>query len=276
LQGSVDQGGPIVTNALSSASHGTNTPPLSRAALLQDIAGLSHGFFGRRGGVSSGLFASLNAGEGSGDNKALIAENRARIGAVLGASLLLSSYQVHSADVVEVTGQWSERPVADAMVTRQRRIGLCILTADCVPVLLADPEAEVIGAAHAGWKGALAGILPNTVEAMERLGARRDRIIAAIGPAIGQESYEVGPELREAFLSHDKSSNSLFRPGINDRFNFDLPGYCNRSLIDAGVNARERISHDTCLMEEAYFSNRRRNRRGEPDFGRNASVILLQ
>ncbi len=249
--------------------------PFTASPGLTGLPGVSHGFFGRRGGVSGGIYDSLNAGEGSADSARNVAENRARIAAALGAKWLLSCYQVHSPEVVRVTGPWQERPQADAMVTDQPEFGLCILSADCTPVLFADPDARVIGAAHAGWKGAHAGVLLRTVEAMEALGARRSRIRAAIGPTIQQPSYEVGPEFRDTFLSLDTASADLFVPGRGDRWHFDLPGFCTRQLVQAGLDTVDTLGHDTCAMEETYFSNRRRNLRGEPDYGRNASVIVL-
>jgi len=251
------------------------TPPFTAVDALSGIAGVSHGFFGRQGGVSAGDYSSLNAGEGSVDAPRNVAENRARISAAIGAQWLLSCYQVHSPDVVRVTGPWDERPKADAMVTDRPGYGLCILSADCTPVLFADPEAQIIGAAHAGWKGALAGVLLRTVEAMEALGADRARICAAIGPTIRQASYEVGPEFRESFLAWDAASEDLFCPGQGDRSHFDLPGFCARQLGTAGLAQVEDLGLDTCALEAAYFSNRRRNLRGEADYGRNASVILL-
>lgn len=249
-------------------------PPFATSPVLTGLPGVSHGFFGRQGGVSGGVYAGLNAGEGSGDAPRNIAENRARISAATGARWLLSCYQVHSPDVVRVTGPWTDRPEADAMVTDRPEFGLCILTADCTPVLFSDPDAGVIGAAHAGWKGALAGVLLNTVEAMEKLGAERRRIRAALGPTIQQASYEVGPEFRDSFLARDAASEDLFVPGKGDRLHFDLPGFCMRQLSAAGLGAVDTLGHDTCAMEETYFSNRRRNLRGEPDYGRNASVIV--
>lgn len=250
-------------------------PPYVTAPQITGISGLSHGFFGRRGGVSTGDYDSLNAGEGSADSPRHIAENRARISGAIGARWLLSCYQVHSPDVVRVTGPWTERPKADAMVTDRPGYGLCILSADCTPVLFADPGKGIIGAAHAGWKGALAGVLLRTVEAMEALGADRTRIRAAIGPTIQQASYEVGPEFRDSFLAKDAASEDLFIPGKGDRWHFDLPGFCARQLAGAGLAGVDNLDLDTCTLEAAYFSNRRRNLRGEADYGRNASVILL-
>ncbi len=254
---------------------GSMHPPFTTAPSLTGISGVSHGFFGRRGGVSRGDYDSLNAGEGSADMPRNIAENRARVSGAIGARWLLSCYQVHSPDVVRVTGSWTERPKADAMVTDRPELGLCILSADCTPVLFADPDKGIIGAAHAGWKGALAGVLLRTVEAMEALGAERARIRAAIGPTIQQASYEVGPEFRDAFLGAHKASEDLFVPGKGDRLHFDLSGFCARQLGAAGLAGVEDLGLDTCALEAAYFSNRRRNLRGEADYGRNASVILL-
>ncbi|MEO1303871.1 MAG: peptidoglycan editing factor PgeF, partial [Pseudomonadota bacterium] len=167
------------------------------------------------------------------------------------------------------------RPQADAMVTDRPGLGLCILSADCVPVLFADAEAGIIGAAHAGWKGALAGVCEETLTAMEALGAERSQIVAAIGPAIQQASYEVGPEFRDTFVGEQEWTDRLFVAGRDDRSHFDLTGYVEAVLTREGVAAVDKIAHDTCAMDADYFSNRRRNQRGEPDYGRNGSVILL-
>lgn len=247
-----------------------NPPALTSARLP-----VRHGFFGREGGVSTGLYASLNCGLGSKDDPAAVAENRSRVAAALGvdAEHLLTAYQVHSPHCVRVDGPWSgARPEADALVTTTRGLALGALAADCTPVLFADAEAGVIGAAHAGWKGALAGVLEATVEAMVEAGANRARIVAAIGPCIGPASYEVGPDFRVRFTDADAS---FFAPGRGDRLMFDLPGYCAMRLARAGVLHIDPCSTDTCADEVHYFSNRRAHLRGEPDFGRNLSAIVL-
>ncbi|MEO0606907.1 MAG: peptidoglycan editing factor PgeF [Pseudomonadota bacterium] len=250
-------------------------PPHALADNLSALNGFKHGFFGRKGGVSTGLYESLNIGQGSEDDVQAIRDNRALIRAAMGAEKLLSCFQVHSAKTVTVTEPWHARPQADAMVTAVPGLALCILSADCVPVLFADPEAHVIGAAHAGWKGALAGICEATIEAMEALGAERTQIRAAIGPAIQQESYEVGPEFRDTFVGEHEWTDRLFKAGRADRSHFDLTGYVQAALEREGVAAVDNLGHDTCAMEADYFSYRRRNQRGEPDYGRNGSVIVL-
>jgi purine-nucleoside/S-methyl-5'-thioadenosine phosphorylase / adenosine deaminase len=243
---------------------------------LSTLPGVKHGFFGRKGGVSKGLYESLNIGQGSDDDVQAIRDNRDLVRDAMGADKLLSCFQVHSAKTITVTEPWRTRPQADGMVTNVPGLALCILTADCVPVLFADAEAGVIGAAHAGWKGALAGICESTLEAMEALGAVRANIRAAIGPAIQQASYEVGPEFRDTFVGEYEWTDRLFKAGREDRSHFDLTGYVEAVLAREGVNALDQIGHDTCAMEADYFSNRRRNQRGEPDYGRNGSVIVLE
>ena len=252
------------------------TPPYSRATNLSAMEGVRHGFFGRKGGVSEGLYASLNIGQGSEDDVQAIRDNRERIRGAMGADKLLSCFQVHSAKVVTVTEPWHTRPQADAMVTDVAGLALCILSADCVPVLFADETIDVVGAAHAGWKGALAGVCDATIDAMEALGAKREHIRAAIGPAIQQESYEVGPEFRDTFVGEHEWTDRLFKAGRDDRSHFDLTGYVETMLKHAGLNSVENLGHDTCAMQEDYFSNRRRNHLGEADYGRNGSVIMLK
>ena len=250
-------------------------PPHALGDKLSSLTGIRHGFFGRKGGVSTGIYESLNIGLGSDDDARAIRDNRDRICNALSADELLSCFQIHSAKVVTVTEPWRTRPQADAMVTDRPGLGLCILSADCVPVLFADAEAGIIGAAHAGWKGALAGVCEEALTAMEALGAERSQIVAAIGPAIQQASYEVGPEFRDTFVGEQEWTDRLFVAGRDDRSHFDLTGYVEAVLTREGVAAVDKITHDTCAMDAAYFSNRRRNQRGEPDYGRNGSVILL-
>ena len=254
----------------------TIPPPHVISDRLAQIEQIKHGFFGRKGGVSTGLYESLNLGQGSDDAAQAIRDNRDRVRVAMGAEKLLSCFQVHSAKAVTVTEPWHTRPQADAMVTKEPGLALCILSADCVPVLFADAEARVIGAAHAGWKGAIAGICEATLSAMEGLGAERDRIVAAIGPAIQQASYEVGPEFRDTFVGEQEWTDRLFKAGREDRSHFDLTGYVEAVLRREGVTAVDNIGHDTCAMDVDYFSNRRRNHRGEGDYGRNGSVITLE
>lgn len=251
-------------------------PPHALGPTLSNQTGIKHGFFGRKGGVSKGLYESLNIGQGSDDDVQAIRDNRDRIRDAMGAEKLLSCFQVHSAKVVNVTEPWHTRPQADGMVTKVPGLALCILSADCVPILFADAEARVIGAAHAGWKGAIAGICEATLSAMDDLGADRDRIVAAIGPAIQQDSYEVGPEFRDTFVGEQEWTDRLFKAGREDRSHFDLVGYVHAVLQRERVNRIDNIGHDTCAMETDYFSNRRRNHRGEADYGRNGSVIMLE
>ncbi|MEM8616945.1 MAG: peptidoglycan editing factor PgeF [Pseudomonadota bacterium] len=250
-------------------------PPHQTSHIFAREKEIRHGFFGRRGGVSEGLYGSLNLGEGSADAAAAIRANRERVRQTIGATHLLSCFQTHSADVVTVKEPWLTRPRGDAMVTDRPGLALCILTADCVPVLFADPGAGVIGAAHAGWRGALCGVCEATLGKMEALGAKRSHIRAAIGPAIQQQSYEVGPEFRDTWLSEHAWTESHFRVGRADRFQFDLTGYVETILNREGLGTIERLPDDTCSMVETYFSNRRRNQRGEADYGRNGSVIML-
>lgn len=252
-----------------------------KAAALAACAGVRHGFLTREGGVSEGVFNGLNCGYGSGDDSKHVRENRQRAAASLGldADDLATLYQVHSADVVEVTRPWSldQRPKADALVTRSAGLALGILTADCVPVLFADAAAGVVGAAHAGWKGALAGVVEATVDAMEQLGARRGRIVTAIGPCIRQQSYEVGGELREAFCAPDAGNVEYFAPSARTgHFMFDLAGFVAAAAARAEVAEIEDLRRDTYAEEELFFSYRRATHRAEPDYGRGLSLISLE
>lgn len=252
--------------------------PFEAASSLASLRGLRHGFFGRQGGVSAGIYASLNARLGSGDDPAAVAANRARIAAALGVASerLLTAYQVHSPHAVAVDGPWTgERPEADALVTATPGLALAVATADCAPVLLSDPAARVVGAAHAGWRGALGGVLEAALAAMENLGAERDRIVAAIGPCMGQAAYEVGPEYKARFLAESPSNAALFRPGAGDRSLFDLKGYVVRRLARAGVGRVETSPSCTVSDPEAWFSHRRAVRLGEPDYGCQLSAILV-
>lgn len=236
---------------------------------------LPHGFLGRRGGASTGILAGLNVGTGSGDDPGLIAENRRRaIDAVLPRAALATVHQVHSAEAVRVVGPWphDERPRADAMATDRPGLLLGILTADCAPVLLADAEAGVVGAAHAGWRGALAGVTDSAIERMERLGARRDRIVAAIGPCIALASYEVDEAFRDRFLGEDEA-NARFFDRTSGRPHFDLPAYVQHRLLAAGVEQVETIQLDTYADDGRFYSFRRSTHRGEPDYGRQLSLI---
>ena len=249
--------------------------PVHQSAKLNELSGIRHAFFGRRGGVSTGLYDSLNVGEGSGDDPARVQENRRRVQEVMGAKHLQSVYQVHSPNVIVLRGPQDERPEGDAMVTDAHGLALCILTADCVPILFADAKAGLVGAAHAGWKGALHGVAENTVEAMLAQGSKAKNIRAAIGPCIGEASYEVGPEYRDTILEGAPWAANLFRPGTGDRLHFNIQTFVKNRLMRLGLGWVDVLDHDTCAMEDIYYSNRRRNHRGEPDYGRNASVILL-
>ncbi|MFE1600294.1 peptidoglycan editing factor PgeF [Methylobacterium sp. ID0610] len=252
---------------------------LVEAPALSALPGLRHAFFTRQGGVSEGLYASLNGGPGSGDEPARVAENRRRMTARLGlaAGALASVHQIHSAECVIVEAPFAERPKADAMATRVPGLALGILTADCGPILFADPEARVVGAAHAGWKGALTGIVESTLDAMERLGAARGRVTAVLGPTIGAEAYEVGPEFRERFLDADPDNAALFAPspGRADHHLFDLPGYITRRLVRAGTGTVADLGLCTYGDPDRFFSYRRTTHRREADYGRLVSAIAL-
>ena len=239
---------------------------------------LPHGFLGRRGGVSTGELAGLNVGYGSNDDRASIDENRSRaVAALLAGADLATVHQVHSADVVYVERAWprSERPRADAMVTDRPKLLLGILTADCAPVLLADSEAHVIGAAHAGWRGALAGVTDAVITGMERLGGRRDNIHAAVGPCIAQPSYEVDDLFRQRFVEADRGNMRFFIEGGSGKPHFDLEAYVVHRLIAAGIGEVEALNLDTYAEPERFYSYRRATHRSESDYGRQLSAIAL-
>jgi len=252
----------------------TNPPFLTSAAL----AGTRHGFLGREGGVSAGIFASLNVGLGSGDDRAALAENRRRaVDAVAPGAKLVTLHQVHSAIAVPVTGAFADdaRPHADALVTATPGLALGILTADCVPILFADKGAGVIGAAHSGWKGTLTGIAGATVAAMEALGASRANIAAAVGPSIAQRSYEVDAGFRDRFLADDPAHDRFFIPGKPGHFQFDIEAMVASRLAAEGLRHITLLGQDTYAQPDRYFSFRRTTHAGEADYGRQLSVIAV-
>jgi purine-nucleoside/S-methyl-5'-thioadenosine phosphorylase / adenosine deaminase len=253
---------------------------LLRAPSLAALPGIRHGFFTREGGVSHGLYASLNAGLGSHDAPENVGENRARMAAALGVARgnLVTAYQVHSPDVVVAKAPWTRpnAPRADAVVTRVPGLAVGVTTADCAPVLLADAAAGVVGAAHAGWKGALTGVAEATLAAMERLGAARSRITAALGPMIRQPNYEVGPELVARFTEADADSARFFRPSPRQgRALFDLAGYVAARLRRAGIERFEDLGSCTYADPSRFYSYRRATHRREPDYGRHISAIAI-
>lgn len=250
-----------------------------RIAAVGAAAGIRHGFFTRLGGVSGGGYASLNCGLGSRDDPEAVAENRARVARFLDAGSLITAHQVHSATAVVVDRPWTreERPRADAIVTATPGIALGVLTADCAPVLFADPQARVVAVAHAGWRGAIGGVLEATLAAMEGLGARRERVEAAVGPCIMQPNYEVGPEFEQEFLARDPGSAPFFATPDADpqgRAHFDLPGYVLDRLKRAGLTPVDAASC-TFSGTEDFFSYRRSQARKENDYGRQISAIAL-
>jgi YfiH family protein len=255
-------------------------PGILEANSLAALPGIRHAFFTREGGVSEGIYASLNGGAGSDDTREHVAENRARMAAALGVTpeVLLTAYQIHSPDVVVAERPWTHaaRPRADAIVTRLPGLAIGVSTADCGPVLLADAQARVIGAAHAGWRGALAGVTDATIAAMERLGAERKRIVAALGPMIHQPSYEVGADLVDRFEAADPANARFFRPspGAGHAL-FDLPGYIAARLAGAGIAGAEDLARCTYADPARFFSFRRTTHRGEPDYGRHVNAIVL-
>lgn len=246
---------------------------------LSAASNVRHGFFTRRGGASEGIYASLNCGLGSNDDKALVHENRRRAMREVGLAedALRTVYQIHSANVVTIGDGTDDTAAtkADALVSTQPGIALGVLAADCAPVLLADPENAVIGAAHAGWRGAVSGVVEATIVAMAGLGAEPSRITAVVGPCIGQESYEVGAEFPQPFQQQNPANDRFFAPGSRDgHLQFDLAGYVLSRLTGAGVSASSALGADT-YADEDLFSYRRTCHRGEPDYGRNLSVIAL-
>lgn len=250
------------------------------ASNLADRPGIAHGFFGRTGGVSTGIYASLNCGPGSRDDGTSVAQNRCLALAALSpdSTRLVTLYQVHGATAVTVQEPCEPEtsPRADAMATNVRGIALGILTADCAPVLLADAEARVIGAAHAGWKGAVAGVAESVIGEMEKFGARAANIAAAVGPCISRSAYEVGADMREQVMTADPANAAFF--GSADRaghWHFDLPGYVRSRIAAAGVRNVRDLALCTYAQDAAFFSYRRAIHRGEPDYGRQLSAILL-
>lgn len=242
------------------------------------LGGLPHGFLGRRGGMSVGECEGLNVGYGSNDDPDAISGNRRlAVAALLAGADLATVHQIHSAEVVVAKGAWpqGERPRADAMVTDTPNLLLGILTADCAPVLFADHQAVVVGAAHAGWRGALAGVTDSTIAAMERLGARREHIRAAVGPCIAQPSYEVDDAFRVRFLEADADNDRFFVEGPAGKPHFDLEGYVVHRLIASGIDEVEALNLDTYAEEPRFFSFRRATHRGEADYGRQLSAIAI-
>jgi YfiH family protein len=240
------------------------------------LPGIAHGFFTRHGGVSRGIYQSLNCGPGSRDDATLVVENRARVGAHLGARELISAHQVHGRLAIVATSAWGQRPRADGIATQTRGVAVSALTADCAPVLFAEPRARVVAAAHAGWRGALEGILEATVAAMEGLGARREFINAAVGPTIGAAAYEVGSEFERAFLEKDRHAEAFFSvPAAGVRPHFNLPDYIGDRLRRLGVVVAPLAMPCTFTAGDDFFSYRRAQRAGKADYGRQISAIVL-
>jgi polyphenol oxidase len=244
------------------------------------LPGIAHGFFTRGGGHSTGIFASLNCGLGSGDDPDLVKMNRDVVARSLGVAegQLVTAHQIHSADAIEVTTVWSQdgRPKADGLVTRQKGLALGVLTADCGPVLFADSEAGVVGACHAGWKGAVTGVTDATLTLMEKNGAKRERVVAIVGPTIGAASYEVGPEFPKLFLDQDRGHAKYFVPSSKQGHHmFDLPRYLADRLKASGVGSVINLGLDTYSDESRFYSYRRATHRGEKDYGRLIAAIAL-
>ncbi|MBE7218411.1 MAG: peptidoglycan editing factor PgeF [Caulobacteraceae bacterium] len=259
----------------------TDAPAPLLSPLLAALPGVRHAFFTREGGASAGLYASLNAGAGSRDDPAAVTENRRRCAAWFGrpAEALLTAYQVHSADALTVEAPWpaGERPRGDAVATRTAGLVCGALSADCAPVLIVDAEARVAAAAHAGWRGAVGGIVASTVAALQALGGRPGRMVAAVGPCIGQASYEVGEDFRTAVLAQAPEAQRFFTPEhAPGKRRFDLPGFVRLRLEQAGVGQAETLDRDTCAEEADFFSNRRAVLRREGDYGRLLSAVMLE
>ncbi len=256
------------------------TLPFLTSPILSAVAGVRHGFFTRRGGVSTGIYASLNLGRGSDDDQAHVAENYAKVAAAFGveARAVNTCWQIHSARVVVARQAVAEcRPEADGVIAGQPGLVCGALSADCAPVLIADPAARVVGAVHAGWRGALDGVIQAAVDAMVALGGDPGRMVAAVGPCIGPASYEVGMEFLETFTAHDPAWAGFFdMAGSPDKRLFNLPGFVLGQLAKAGVAHREWIGRDTCAEADEFYSNRRAFKRGESDYGRLISAIMLE
>jgi YfiH family protein len=253
----------------------TSLPVLTSPLL--DLPGVRHAFFTRQGGVSEGLYASLNVGLGSRDDEAAVRENRRRAAGHFGAPEIVTAYQVHSASALVADGPWpAGPPQADAVVSATRRVVCGALSADCAPVLIADAEAKVVAAVHAGWKGALTGVVEAAIARMEELGAERHRMRAAIGPCIGLASYEVGVEFLERFTHFDRDYGRFFAAAASpDKRMFDLPAFVLARLRASGIEACEWVGRDTCAEPDQFFSNRRAFKQGEADYGRLLSAIML-
>ncbi len=237
---------------------------------------IQHGFFGKRGGVSTGDYQSLNLGTGSSDLPERVIENRKRVTATFNASYMYSCHQVHGCDAVIVRSDTPDRAIADIMVTQEKGIALCVLTADCVPVLMTDLDAGIVAAAHAGWRGAVGGVVEAALDKIEEIGGNRRNVHVAIGPCILKESYEVGEDFRDEVLASTEWAETLFERKGTRKWHFNLPEYVERRLQRASCSNVISLRHDTVAMEHMYFSNRRQNKLGNLDYGRNGSVIMLR
>lgn len=241
------------------------------------LASVPHGFFARRGGASTGVYHGLNCGVGSGDQQEAVSLNRSRVAKAMRvpATHLIGVHQIHSPDVIRIDAPLTQRPKADAMVSATPGLALSVLTADCQPVLFADAQAGVIGAAHAGWKGALYGVLDNTIDEMVDLGAQRDKIVAVIGPCISQSAYEVGPEFLDDFMMEDSDNTRFFANGEGDKYMFDLPAYGLHRLRSAGVQTADWTGNCTYADPDRFYSYRRMTHLAEADYGRQIACIAL-